>query len=348
LRNLKVVTEAAVVALIADPGGSRVRGVEVLDATQRRRRFLAERVILANGTMEIARLLLLPFADGRRTPWADNRWLGRGFMDHIDCYAGAVAPLNKKAFHLLFDNLRFRGVKYQPKLRLKEDAQRRRRLVDISGHFVFNSSLSEQLADAKVFFKALLRGRLHGSLHDLPQRLRPLASVGAPMIIRYLRYRRIYNYTDGGIQLRLTSEQIMRPNSRLHLLEKKDSLNMPMIAVDWQVDGREFETFRVFAELVKGYLQSAGLANVHLDQRLVNGDPSFLNSLDDANHHMGMTRMSDDADRGVVDRNLRVHRAEGLFVAGAAVFPSTGFANPTFTAIALGLRLSRAIQERIV
>jgi choline dehydrogenase-like flavoprotein len=41
----------------------------------------------------------------------------------------------------------------------------------------------------------------------------------------------------------------------------------------------------------------------------------------------------------VVDSNLRVFGTDNLYVSGAAVFPSTGFANCTLTAIALGLRL---------
>jgi choline dehydrogenase-like flavoprotein len=46
---------------------------------------------------------------------------------------------------------------------------------------------------------------------------------------------------------------------------------------------------------------------------------------------------------GVVDRDLKVFGTRNLYVAGAAVYPTTGFANPTFTAIALGLRLVNAI-----
>lgn len=56
-----------------------------------------------------------------------------------------------------------------------------------------------------------------------------------------------------------------------------------------------------------------------------------------------MTRMAESRADGVVDRNLRVFGTSNLHVAGAAVYPTTGQANPTFTAIALGLRLAEAI-----
>ena len=57
-------------------------------------------------------------------------------------------------------------------------------------------------------------------------------------------------------------------------------------------------------------------------------------------HHAGTTRMHPDPDEGVVDEQLRVHNMENLFVAGSSVFPTSGFANPTLTAIAMTLRLA--------
>jgi choline dehydrogenase-like flavoprotein len=56
-----------------------------------------------------------------------------------------------------------------------------------------------------------------------------------------------------------------------------------------------------------------------------------------------MARMANTPAEGVVDRELKVFGTRNLYVAGAAVYPTTGFANPTFTAIALGLRLADAI-----
>ena len=52
-------------------------------------------------------------------------------------------------------------------------------------------------------------------------------------------------------------------------------------------------------------------------------------------HHLGTTRMSDDPHQGVVDRECRVHGVENLYVAGSSVFPTGGWAFPTFTIIAL-------------
>ena len=43
---------------------------------------------------------------------------------------------------------------------------------------------------------------------------------------------------------------------------------------------------------------------------------------------------------GVVNPSGEVWGVHGLFVAGAATFPTSGFANPTLTAVALAFRLA--------
>jgi choline dehydrogenase-like flavoprotein len=43
----------------------------------------------------------------------------------------------------------------------------------------------------------------------------------------------------------------------------------------------------------------------------------------------------------VVDVNGRVFGVDNLYLAGASVFPSAGYANPTLTIVALARRLGR-------
>ena len=71
-------------------------------------------------------------------------------------------------------------------------------------------------------------------------------------------------------------------------------------------------------------------------------------SLVGGNHHMGTTRMSDDESTGVVDRNCRIHGLHGLYVAGSSVFPTSGYANPTLTIIAMALRLADHLRDALV
>jgi choline dehydrogenase-like flavoprotein len=63
-------------------------------------------------------------------------------------------------------------------------------------------------------------------------------------------------------------------------------------------------------------------------------------------HIMGTTRMGARRADSVVDRNCRVHGYENFFVAGSSLFPTGGFANPTFTIVALAVRLADEIARR--
>jgi choline dehydrogenase-like flavoprotein len=57
-------------------------------------------------------------------------------------------------------------------------------------------------------------------------------------------------------------------------------------------------------------------------------------------HHIGTTRMARSRNEGVVNGYGEAFDVPGLFVAGAAVFPTSGFANPTLVIVALALRLA--------
>jgi choline dehydrogenase-like flavoprotein len=50
--------------------------------------------------------------------------------------------------------------------------------------------------------------------------------------------------------------------------------------------------------------------------------------------------MSHTPAQGVVRPDLRCHDVDNLFIAGPSVFPAGGIANPTFTALALSIRLA--------
>jgi choline dehydrogenase-like flavoprotein len=77
----------------------------------------------------------------------------------------------------------------------------------------------------------------------------------------------------------------------------------------------------------------------------VEDDGRWPEQVSGGSHHMGTTRMSDDARQGVVDRNGKVHGMDNLYVAGSSVFPTSGASNPTLTLLALTLRLADHLKE---
>ena len=60
----------------------------------------------------------------------------------------------------------------------------------------------------------------------------------------------------------------------------------------------------------------------------------------DGAHQVGTIRMGREPGEGVVDGRCRVFGTPGLHVVSTAVLPTSGQANPTLTAVQLGLRLA--------
>lgn len=338
--HLRVLIHANVTAMETDATNGSVKRIHLRTISGRKGEVRASRVALACGTIEIARLLQLPLHDGTTPPWQTNPWLGRAFFDHVDCTAAEVKATNERAFHDMFDNILLNGFKYQPKIKLSRDVQEKAGLLEVAGQFAFQTRYSDHLENLKLMIRALRRGRIPDDLSKLPSHIFTLARFIVPLAYRYVKANRIFSLSDGGILLRLMSEQWPDVNSTISLCEKRDALGLPTVVLDWNIADRQMESLSRFAEYTANALKKRGLAEVKIAPLLAARNPDFLRSADDGFHQMGGTRMASTASEGVVDSNLRVFGTNNLYVAGAAVFPTTGFANPTFTAIALGLRLA--------
>ncbi|QDK36061.1 FAD-dependent oxidoreductase [Sphingomonas sp. IC081] len=342
--SLRIVTHANVTGFEVDMAG-KVTETNAKAVNGRTLRLKTDRVIVACGTIETVRLLLHPLSNGQPAPWHDNPWLGVGFLDHLDSLAGEVEVIDRDRFHDLFDNIYLKGFKYYPKIRLSQAAQKSKQAVDVAAQFRFDNQFSEHLDNIKMFIRSLMDGRMPDNPLKIPAHLLAVLRVAAPLVWRYIVANRSFKPGGTRVRLALYGEQIPTRVSRIRLSPERDALGMQMVEVDWQIDGRELQAFSDFAGHVKAALERLGLANVTLDPQLEHEDPAFLSRIGDAIHQMSGARMGRNADEGVVDANLRVFGTSNLYLASAAVYPTTGFANPTFTAISLALRLADHIGE---
>jgi choline dehydrogenase-like flavoprotein len=342
----KTIIHANVVGLEPNASNDRIARVHVRTLGGRKATIAAHRIILACGTIEIARLLMLPFMDGRKTPWSDNPWLGRAYLDHLDTTVAEVKPRKGRAFHNTFENLFFDGYKYNPKIKLGEKVQRERNLLGVAGAFIFRTSYEENAQNAKLFLRSVLSGKLPENFWQFPAHAMALSRIALPLAYRYFRDNRTFHPSGSPVIFRVTSEQVPQAASRISLREERDALGLPLVDVDWRIDGRELETIAYFSERVRDSLHAAQLADLEIHPALLERDPRFLEGASDTYHQMGGARMGHGPRDGVVDRNLQVFGTSGLYVAGAAVIPSSGFPNCTLTAMALGIRLcDRLIAE---
>jgi choline dehydrogenase-like flavoprotein len=316
--------------------GNAMRGLRCRTLGGREAVFRANRFVFCLGAIESSRFFLQPWFDP--LPWNRSGLLGRHYQDHIDVNGATIKPVDDGLFHRYFDNVFSRGYKYHPKLRLSPSVQAAQGTLNIAATMNFVSDADEALGKIKTTAKNLLRGRVG----DVTPPDFTFAIANAPLLAkqtwRYSVQHRAYNPPDAQIFLRLHCEQEPLGPSSITLSDQKDSLGQFRTRIDWKISESELATMRVYLDVARRAL--ASVAIVVPDPGLLSGDPAFLNRCDDSNHHMGGMRMSDDPSGGVVDSNLRLHALSNTYICSGAVFPTSGFSNPTHTLLALAVRLA--------
>lgn len=138
------------------------------------------------------------------------------------------------------------------------------------------------------------------------------------------------------IKVRNYLEQAPVQSNRVTLSEKKDRFGNPLAKVFWSLSDVDKTTMVTFHRILRDEFAKRGIGE--LQSPLLDGND--FPKLSDASHHMGTTRMGNDPQTSVVDANCKLHGADNVFVAGSSVFPTSGYANPNATIVALAIRLA--------
>lgn len=145
--------------------------------------------------------------------------------------------------------------------------------------------------------------------------------------------------------LRYLVEQAPNPSSRVTLTDTRDRLGVIQPRVDWRMTDLDKESYQRTTRLMAEAVMLGGLGRL--------GVPTFYDGPDwtdatfESYHHMGGTRMGTDPAFSVVDPDCYVHGIDNLGIAGSSVFPTSGWINPTYTIVALALRLVEKMDTRL-
>ena len=338
--NVHLLTHANVCEVEANESLTSVDGLRVRTLEGKELRARARWYVLACSTIQNARLLL---ASNRRATAGlgnANDLVGRFFMEHFEMPGGELLLMQPQSMRIF----EFAGLGGKPRgeLALSARTQREHSLlngtasVDAAGPSPNVVKSTFQLFTPQVL-EAMRVWEKNGSkgIPPLPAEILAAGPRGAA------------RDEPRRFELKTRQEQTPNPASRVTLSSEKDAMGMPRVRLDWQFTELDKRSMRTFYEVVARELGRVGLGRVRILDWLLEDDRSWPSFLSGGWHHMGTTRMHRDPKQGVVDADCRVHGLANLYVAGAAVYPTSGAANPTLTLVALSLRLSDHLKTKL-
>jgi len=343
----RVVLHANVVEIATDETAGHVTGLLLASLTGRRGWARARHYVLACGGIENPRLLLASNRIAREGLGNGYGLVGRCFMEHPRARIAELKLADPANFWSAFrKQFTHRGQKLIPALRLAETVQRCEGVLNTAATVKFQRRPESGVPVSQAVYEAI---RKHRPPNRLMRRLwrgyrrgNDLLQAWAERPLRRAQLKR----GIGHLYLIARAEQAPNPSSRVILQRDQDALGVPKTALDWRLSEIDTRTLRILVETVDLELRRLGLGCAEPAQWLQEGgtdwpvDATIGRHPIGGYHHMGTTRMAANPRHGVVDADCRVHSVDNLYIAGSSVFPTSGWANPTMTIVALSLRLA--------
>jgi choline dehydrogenase-like flavoprotein len=344
--NLSVLLNCNLIELQPASENRQIQSLKIASFTGRRGLVKARFYVLAAGGIENARLLLVSRANHPNGLGNSTGYVGRFFMEHLCVPAGVVVGEQATGLANVMD---------------KHPVNPGLDSFYASWRAVSNGQIPEDV-DGKLWrilqnidtvAEALYGKVVHGnfgrylSLEEL-RTFNPQVVLSEDVQVQEEVLNvsaSLWRNSSGDLEVYLRSEQAPNPDSRIYLTDERDPLGVPRISLDWRATELDYRSALMFVKTLAAEIGRLGLGRVKVHDWLLNSTPTWPENLEGGYHHMGTTRMSARPADGVVDINCKCHDIENLFLAGSSVFPTGGYANPTFTIVALALRLANHIKR---
>ena len=353
--NIHTLIHANVTQMELDPDSGRVGVLRVATLAGQRFSVRPRSVVLAAGGIENARLLLASRGDRSTGLGNESDMVGRFFMEHLHVPAGHMVTGPAFRGRTFYRKASHNGVIVRGCVAPTAAAQEQHQLLSTSiaiesASYAFGTPFlgwPPPITFGPIWLYRNLRvgllkpailelKRAAEKLYGVPLRIATLGSTRAA-----LAHAGVPARAGRALSLYFRSEQAPDRNSRVMLSNHRDALGVPEVILDWRVNEVDRTSITRWLDLFDRDIRASGLGHVIRPlegwERGIMGGP----------HHMGTTRMSADPNHGVVDADCRVHTVDNLYIAGSSVFATGGYANPTFTLVALALRLADKLRDRL-
>jgi hypothetical protein len=366
--DLLVALRATVTGFRCRPDGG-IAGIELDAGEEGRGEIPASRVVLAAGGNASTRLLLLEQERDPALFGGAGGPLGRFYMGHVSGQIADIVFENATLHDGLDYYVDAHGSYVRRRLVPAEATQAAERLANVAFWPVVPpiANAAHRSGPLSAVFLALSLAPLGRRLIAEPVRLkhvgpppyRRAAHLGNVVrdLPRTLGFAPAFLWRNRVAKMRLPgfflrnrarrygleyhAEQLPDPESRLTLGEARDRLGQRRLRIDLRFGPDDAASVVRAHVALEAWLARNRLARLEFYQ----ADPEarmavVLGNARDGAHQVGTIRMAREPGEGVVDGRCRVFGTPGLYVVSTAVLPTSGQANPTLTAVQLGLRLA--------
>ncbi len=372
---LDLYLDATLIRIQCDKSGQRADSGIIRTSAGRTFEVKARVYILATGGIENARILLNSNDLCEQGLGNGHGCVGRYFMNHPKNYYGIIRlnqPIKELPYYF---GCMYQGYAGYAGLKLDQKVQKEKGVLNSYLRFEPLFPWSDNRGVEALVFLAkqcrFLMSRWKKSKQGKLVSLRDYSETGDdtelqnerktvyawvmlfitvfinfPQVLRYLYFRLVARSAPRikTIRLRNFMEMEPRPENRVMLGGENDVYGRPLPVVRHECTELDKRSMIALHDVLKDELSQNSFGHMVSNLREEKSWPIDL----DASHHMGTTRMGIDPRESVVNRDCRLHDVDNVYMAGGSVFPTSGCANPTYTMVALSIRLARHLESNVL
>ncbi|MAM72345.1 GMC oxidoreductase [uncultured Tistrella sp.] len=320
------------------PDGGRVEHLDCATLNGRKVRVKAKIFAICCHGIENARLLLV--SNDVMNVGVGNAYdhVGRYFMDHTTIPASKFIP--SPSFPVAYDRMFADNYNLNANVGFTDDYIREAKLLQY--YCRFNPIYMDEKTKESL---AYLRDEAMqpGSTALLKDVMTVLGEVGGVARFGFSRLN-LTHFQPDYYELEHRLEQAPNPDSRVVISDRRDALGNLIADLDWRIVDEDVRSFKLGQEKIVAEFSALGYGRVEKEEITRDLVESRIAG---HYHQIGTTRMSDRPEDGVVDRNLKVHGVDNLYIGGSSTFPTAGYSGPTMMIVGFSIRLAAHIKQQL-
>lgn len=337
--NITVLSFCHVTQIFESSTQDKIEGIEYVDATSKIHKIEPKHIVLAAGGVENVRILLNSISVSRNGVGNRHDVVGRYFSTHPKADMGVLflnkaVPINDPLFVDCDEN----GISARQGIGFTQEKQvsggmlnhyvQLTPMLEYTASTLFESVKNSSALNANLINKSkVLSGFLPGLGHivfEIIGRIAKLQTKSKKFILR--------TFLD----------QFPDKDNRVVLSDELDEHGFRKVDIHWRFTERDKQSVLAFFDALNIEFETQNMGYIEYSKLkdLEEWPMTAIHS-----HFMGTTRMGNDPQTSVVNKNCQVHGYSNLFIAGPSVFPTYGYANPVYTVTALSIRLGEFLKD---